>query len=236
MLAEVFIRGTLELPVDPVPLVSDGALWSGCLFNRIAIAVAIVAVMVDIQDMFDLVPSFKDCLVRARGNIGLEHTVSLARSRNMCAWVMAIPFCLVADRFGLYCSRWMQALPAGWSLAAVMGLLLFFVLLDSLVFLLMRPKRLGGEVAQAVKRCTYTYFIIMTVLILVTVGILALVGAPDLLVRKVIYWEMAGFFLFSLLRSGQILAARFSGLSTILYLCGLKILPVAVIVAGAVIF
>jgi len=74
----------------------------------------------------------------------------------------------------------------------------------------------------------------MTILMLATIGLLGVCGAPDSVLRPVLYCEMLLSYLLSLLRTGQILAGSFSVLTTILYLCALEFLPTAAMVACAV--
>ena len=117
---------------------------------------------------------------------------------------------------------------------ATVGVFLAYLLLRTVCSALIRPPRLSGTAADAVRRSPWNYFILLTLLMLLTVGLLYIFRPSDTVVRITLYAETALFFLLSLLRSGQILASGFSGLTTILYLCGLELLPAAALAACAV--
>jgi len=68
------------------------------------------------------------------------------------------------------------------------------------------------------------------------VGILYLVGADDLTVKTFLLIETGVTYLLYLLRRGQILSGSCNPLTTFLYLCGLELLPAALLVVPAVIF
>jgi hypothetical protein len=71
--------------------------------------------------------------------------------------------------------------------------------------------------------------------LLVTVGILALIGLDYSIVRLVLYGETALVYLLFLSRCAQILSLSCNHLRTFLYLCALEILPAALLVVSAVV-
>ena len=71
---------------------------------------------------------------------------------------------------------------------------------------------------------------------LATVAVMTLFRLPETAMRQVLTVEMLVVWVFSLVRSGQILGAHGSGLSTFLYLCGLEVLPAAAYAAVVVFF
>ena len=78
------------------------------------------------------------------------------------------------------------------------------------------------------------YIILLSILLLATVGLCAVLRLPDPVVRSVLIWETAAVWLFDMVRSAQLLAAHVSGFSTFLYLCGLEIFPAALLVTVVV--
>ena len=72
-------------------------------------------------------------------------------------------------------------------------------------------------------------------LALVTVGILYVIGADDLMVKRFLLIETGMVYLLYLLRRTQILSTSCKPLTTFLYLCGLELLPAALLVGSAVI-
>ena len=233
MILDVFTQGALEMSGTPIEPIASQAMWGDLLVNRILAAVAIVILIIDLTDIFDLFPHIKDCIIRSRGNISLEHSVSIARSRNFAAAALALPFCLVADRFRLYNPAFWQHIPQGWSAPATIGVLVALVLLMAIIYALTPLRHMSSEDSEAMHRSSFTYFIVLSIIVLATVGIMYLCKKDDSVIRSWIYWETGIVYLFSLLRAGQILAADYSGLGTFLYLCALKILAPGILVASA---
>lgn len=238
MLAEeIFRQGKLVMSDQPLQSTADALLWSQALPNRIVIAVAVVLLLIDLVDLLSIFPALTHNIKTSRGAISLEHSVSVARSRNISAALMSIPFCLLCDRYALYPAAFWQAMPYGISLAVVAGVLAAFLIVRHIIHLLVtHPGRHDQEKSHAVHRVMYTFFIVLVIVMLLTVGFLILKKAPDDTVRRVLYWEMIGLYAFAFFREGQILASYCNGFSTILYLCGLEIIPMGLLIASAIVF
>lgn len=236
MFEDLFREGALAMSATPLPPLESVFGWGDCLANRITILAAVVILIIDLQDVLDILPNLWDCVRLSRGNVSLEHSVSISRSRNWAAFFHLIPFCLLADRYRLYPAEWMQELPFGWSLAALFGLALFYLLLRKLIFQSVRSRRIKGEVGDAAFHTLYTFFFFATVIALLSAGILHFFNAEESAIRSVLLWELAGIWFFSTIRTGQILRTQCSGLSTILYLCALEFLPLGLLIASAVVF
>ena len=234
MLQDIFSQGTLEMSSIPVQAAAASRGWADVLSNRILVVVAVAAVLLDLSDMMGIFPQTRDCLRRAKGNVNMEHSLSVARSRNLSALVCALPFCLVADRLGLYGAAWMGEVPPGWSVAAIAGVLTAYMTLRLLLSVPLMPRSLDSESSKAAHRAILTYFIALTAVALATMGAMMLLKAPEAAIRTVILWETAAFWLLSTVRSGQILASRCGGFQAFLYLCGLEILPAGLLVCSAV--
>ena len=83
-------------------------------------------------------------------------------------------------------------------------------------------------------RAGYTFFILLMMLLLATVGILYLAGVDDLVISRFLLVETGIVYLIYVLRRGQILSVSCNPLTTFLYLCGLELLPTGLLVASAV--
>ena len=227
--------GRLHLPVSPPGVSAE--LWADVTVNRILVIAAAVLAVLSIMDYMRLSPLLAGCLLRERGNIEIEHSVSQARNRNRCAIVGLFIICILADRYGLYPAAFMEEIPAPFRVAAILGVLLAFLLLRVFLYFMIdtvaRPK-VDSESRLSVRRAPYNYFLAVLPLILVSVLILWLFKAPDGATRIVIWAELAVILLITLLREGQILMSRHTGFQTFLYLCGLELLPVAAVVVSAV--
>lgn len=232
--SDIFIQGKLEMSAVPVQEAVQAMLWDDFLLNRVLVVAAVLIGIAGLRDLLRLLPELLYCFSRPRASVSLEYNTSVVRMRNTAALISILPFCLLADRFGLFRPELWSAVPEEWSAPATVGVFLAYLLLRTVCSALIRPPRLSGTAADAVRRSPWNYFILLTLLMLLTVGLLYIFRPSDTVVRITLYAETALFFLLSLLRSGQILASGFSGLTTILYLCGLELLPAAVLAACAV--
>lgn len=232
--SDIFIQGKLEMSAVPVQEAAQTMLWNDFLLNRVLVVAAVLIGIAGLRDLLRLLPELLYCFSRPRASISLEYNTSVVRMRNTAALISILPFCLLADRFGLFRPELWSAFPEEWSAPATVGVFLAYLLLRTVCSALIRPPRLSGTAADAVRRSPWNYFILLTLLMLLTVGLLYIFRPSDTVVRITLYAETALFFLLSLLRSGQILASGFSGLTTILYLCGLELLPAAALAAYAV--
>ena len=232
--SDIFIQGKLEMSAVPVQEAAQTMLWNDFLLNRVLVVAAVLIGIAGLRDLLRLLPELLYCFSRPRASVSLEYNTSVVRMRNTAALISILPFCLLADRFGLFRPELWSAVPEEWSAPATVGVFLAYLLLRTVCSALIRPPRLSGTAADAVRRSPWNYFILLTLLMLLTVGLLYIFRPSDTVVRITLYAEIALFFLLSLLRSGQILASGFSGLTTILYLCGLELLPAAALAACAV--
>lgn len=232
--SDIFIQGKLEMSAVPVQEAAQAMLWDDFLLNRVLVVAAVLIGIAGLRDLLRLLPELLYCFSRPRASVSLEYNTSVVRMRNTAALISILPFCLLADRFGLFRPELWSAVPEEWSAPATVGVFLAYLLLRTVCSALIRLPRLSGTAADAVRRSPWNYFILLTLLMLLTVGLLYIFRPSDTVVRISLYAETALFFLLSLLRSGQILASGFSGLTTILYLCGLELLPAAALAAYAV--
>ena len=232
--SDIFIQGKLEMSAVPVQEAAQAMLWNDFLLNRVLVVAAVLIGIAGLRDLLRLLPELLYCFSRPRASVSLEYNTSVVRMRNTAALISILPFCLLADRFGLFRPELWSAVPEEWSAPATVGVFLAYLLLRTVCSALIRPPRLSGTAADAVRRSPWNYFILLTLLMLLTAGLLYIFRPSDTVVRITLYAETALFFLLSLLRSGQILASGFSGLTTILYLCGLELLPAAALAACAV--
>ena len=233
---EVFRSGTLEMSASPLSGLAAGPAWSDLPANRILAVAAIILTIISLPDLFRIAPHLGYAFSRSRGAAELEHSLGTARTRNAVALLFLLPFCLVADRYAPVRPAFLPQPSAAWSAPLTFGLFAGWLLVRRLCYALLRPRRMGAEAFAALRNNPYNYFIPLTVLMLLSCGCISLVGASDALVRTVLCWEIAVFALFCLFRSGQILNAHCSGFATIMYLCGLEIIPAAAYVAVVMFF
>ena len=231
---ELFRGGTLDMSAEPWPATAAGPAWTDFLTNRILACAAVLLLLVNLLEFFRIAPHLLYSYDRPHGAADLEHNMGLARSRNLVALCYLLPVCLIADRFALARPHFLEAVPPQWSAVATIGLVLGFALVREICYLLFRPRRLKGEAVATLRHNPGNYIILLSILMLATLGVCTAFRAPDAVVRSVLLWETAAVWLFYLVRSAQLLAAHVSGFSIILYLCGLELIPAALFVATVV--
>ena len=231
---ELFRQGRLEMSAAPLPEFQSLAEWNDLLPNKIAIVLSVVLVLIYLKDIIRLIPPLLYALDRKRGGESLEYNVSAARMRNTVALIYTLPFCLIADYCGAYRPGFWSMVPPEWSSAATLGVMLAYFLLRRLCYAAIRPGKMSAESLATLKHSLYNYFIALVSVAVPTIGILPLFSVREDIISTVFLALTGLAFAFATVRAWQILKSRRSPLPTILYLCGLEILPAAAVVASAV--
>lgn len=231
---ELFKQGRLEMSAAPLPELQSPAEWNDLLSNKIAIVLSVVLVLIYLKDIIRLIPPLLYALDRKRGGESLEYNVSAARMRNTVALIHTLPFCLIADYCGAYRPGFWSMVPPEWSSAATLGVMLAYFLLRRLCYAAIRPGKMSAESLATLKHSLYNYFIALVSVAVPTIGILPLFSVREDIISTVFLALTGLAFAFATVRAWQILKSRRSPLPTILYLCGLEILPAAAVVASAV--
>lgn len=231
---ELFRQGRLEMSAAPLPELQSPAEWNNLLPNKIAIVLSVVLVLIYLKDIIRLIPPLLYALDRKRGGESLEYNVSAARMRNTVALIYTLPFCLIADYCGAYRPGFWSMVPPEWSSAATLGVMLAYFLLRRLCYAAIRPGKMSAESLATLKHSLYNYFIALVSVAVPTIGILPLFSVREDIISTVFLALTGLAFAFATVRAWQILKSRRSPLPTILYLCGLEILPAAAVVASAV--
>lgn len=228
---DLFKDGTLEMSTSPLEKIASDTLWQDCIVNRAALIVTLILLLLELTDIIRLYPSLLRCIPLWKGNLELEHSVSLARTRNTIAFIMGLCICLIADRWALVAPSFKTALPAAWQLAVTTGLLAGTLLLRRLLFYLTKFRSTTSEYASTFRHIIFNYMVILLgSLMLLTVVLLVAARVNGLTVRNILYAEAALFYLLHLVRTGQFLRSRCGVLSTILYLCALEIMPAGILI------
>lgn len=231
---ELFRQGRLEMSAAPLPELQSPVEWNDLLPNKIAIVLSVVLVLIYLKDIIRLIPPLLYALDRKRGGESLEYNVSAARMRNTVALIYTLPFCLIADYCGAYRPGFWSMVPPEWSSAATLGVMLAYFLLRRLCYAAIRPGKMSAESLATLKHSLYNYFIVLVSVAVPTIGILPLFSVREDIISTVFLALTGLAFAFATVRAWQILKSRRSPLPTILYLCGLEILPAAAVVASAV--
>ena len=216
--------GQLHLPQTAPQEVAEAFVWSECPLNTILVLMSVVFVLTVLRDFIRLLPTLSACMFRTRPNIELEHNFHTSRERDICSLAFLIPFILIVDRFRLYHPSIFDRIQPEWSSVAVMGAVIVFIVLRY-IFYPIRPDQLHGDESKAAHCFLFTCFTLLVPLMLLSIGAMLVFNAPEDAVRSVLLVEIAIFYFISIIKTGQFLAGQCSGLSTILYLCALEIIP-----------
>ncbi|MBR6859540.1 MAG: hypothetical protein IKM75_06355 [Bacteroidales bacterium] len=233
MLEEPFRSGRLLLPDTP-PQAVEAAGEGLSLVASLLVAVSVLLFLLALRSFLNVLPYLADNIFRARGSAALENSVRVSRDRNLVATVFLVPAILLIFRYRLFDIALFDALSPDMRLLAVAGVFLAYLLVRFLLYRWLRPRRRYDNYQMAY-RAGYTFFILLMMLALVTVGVCYVLRLPDLTVKTLLLVETGVMYLLYLFRRGQILSTSCNTLTTFLYLCGLELLPTALLVVPAVI-
>ena len=233
MIDEPFKSGQLLLPDTPPEAVA--AAGEGLsLAASILVAVSVLLFLLALRSFLSVLPYLADNILRARGSAALENSVRVSRDRNLVAAVFLIPAILLIYRYRLFDIAYFDTLSPDLRLAAVAGVFIGYLLIRFLLYRWLRPRRRYDDYQMAY-RAGYTFFILLMMLALTTVGICYVLGLPDATIKTLLLVESGVMYLLYLFRRGQILSMSCNSLTTFSYLCGLEFLPTALMVVPAVI-
>ena len=202
------------------------------LSMQIAVVVFVVLAIVVMKRFLQVLPFLLDSMFRARGSSALEGSVRVSHDRNLIALVLLIPAVVVTFRFRLWDPSFLSRFSPDARFGLVAAAVAVFLLLRYLLHLWLRPRR-HADSWWLGYRTGHTWFILLMLLLLPTVGILDLVNINDLTVKWFILVELGFVYALFLIRKAQILALSCNPLLTFLYLCALEILPASMLVVSA---
>lgn len=189
--------------------------------------------MLNLKSFLKIAPSLWDCVVRWKGNLDLEDSIQLSRSRNWIAAILFVPFCMVVYSYNLYNPEIIASFPPIPKLGAVTGALLAYLLLRAFLNWQLEMHNYSSSVFTAANRSFYNYCVILFFLLFISGAIVKALTGDYIVARRVLLWETAITYLVYIYRRGQIFSSVCNPFSTILYLCSLELLPTAALVLSA---
>ena len=229
---EAFRAGYLQMPTVPTAGYQTAYPWAEYPVNAILVAVAIVFFLFVLDSFLHCAPYVFRCCTRPRDNFRIEDSVPLIRSRNWTFFSTLLPFSLIASRYGFFDLKLITDQPADWKSLLVYAFFLLFILLRFIIYKIATPMRGNLETYRVAHRSAMNFFIVYTLLLLVTIAVLKVLNLDQSTTLQVFFWETAIFYLFYLVVKMQIFASSYGLLRTFLYLCGLELLPVAALAAA----
>lgn len=233
-MADIFQNlGELLLPTvpeDTVPVPVSGLPVLG----EVMMVTFILLALLLMGNFMSIIPHLADSILRARGSTALEGSVRVSRDRNIIALVFVIPAIVIMYRYCLYYPDFVKEMAPNARLWTTMGVFVGYLLLRHLLFLWLKPRR--SDAYSMSHRAGYSFFILLSLVLFLTLGILMLFNAGDATVRGFILVEVILFYAVYFFRRGQILSTNCNPFATFLYLCALEILPTGLFVASALLF
>ena len=192
--------------------------------------------MMTIRIFVGIFPSLMATFIRWKESLNLEASVKLSRDRNHAAICAIIPFCLTIAKHKVYYPNFLENLKPDAYLWVIIGGFCLFLALRTLLEHILKPRRMQAKTYKAVISFGYSFFIILTMLLLLLSGAASLLSVNEAHTKNAMLWVSALTYLLYLIRKLQIFNSSSSFFGGILYLCALEILPTGVLITSAVIF
>ena len=218
---------------EPVRALTE---WSDAPLNCILIIVFTMLTLLYLRRLVSILPYLLSGIARWRGLLNIEASVRLSRDRTAFALVMVVPFCLVISRYDLYPVIWPPEADPGIRTCMIIGIFTAYALLRQLLIRIGGSARVSRDFWRIANDSAYSFFIVMTLLVVITAGLHAFFGVNNLIVRKILIYEIAVVFALFLVRKTQILRNACNQFTAFLYLCGLEIFPASLLVISAMLF
>lgn len=223
-----FVRGTLELPGTDWSLQQSGTEGND-LTSDIAVGVVILLFLLYFNKFINILPYLFGCMLRWKESVHLEDNMQIKRNRDEVTLLLAIPFCMIASKYGFIPQLASPEYGPAGRLAFTFLALLGYVLIRKLCSLAGRKIPCKKAVYATASSASRTFFSLYTVIALAVTGVMSAIGVHAGTIRTVLLYAAAGVYLIFLIRKSQIFKNSCSLFYTFLYLCILEILPTAVL-------
>lgn len=229
-----FPNGELFLPTTPAAVPEAAEVWLSDPLNAALLLLSVVIGVVNLGNFARIGGTILACMTRPKMAIEMEHNLQLSRTRGITFLVLFLPFLLVCSRYRLLDPEIFNGAEGGLYLLELCGTFAAYFLLKYLISILIQPSRLDTDSRAALRRSHYNFLCIISILFLLTTGILAVFG--NVSARLPFYIEAGVIYVVQLSCVAQILRYSCSSLSTILYLCALELLPTSALIVSMLIF
>ena len=205
------------------------------LFDILALISILVFILL-LRRLTNVFPALMACTIRWKESVNLEASVKQSIDRDVLAAGMILPFCLVADRFGLYSPPWMMSMGADLNLVLIIAIFLAYFLIRTAVFRMIHPRKLNPKTYKTAGRAAFTFFILLGLTLILMGGTLSFLKIDKEIIRSAMLCVSGFIYALFLLRKFQIFNSGCSFFTAFLYLCALEFFPTGVLVASAIIF
>ena len=231
---DAFTAGDLVMTVDIVNAVGQAVpAWGSFPLNRWLIVASVVLFALSLGSFYHIFPHLFKCHTRWRWNFTLEASMQLARMRNFFAFMMITPFCLIVSRYDiLQIDIIKQYVPREWMTGAIIGVLLLYMLVRLMTYGMISSRSRQSNTITVAHKTSINFFVVLTLLMVLTTGILFANGAEEGTFRTAILLEMVVLYVVMILWEGEILLGSCNPLTTFLYLCALEFVPTGLLIAA----
>ena len=205
------------------------------LFDTLAL-ISLIVILLLIRKMINIFPSLAACLIRWKENINLQLSLKMRTDRNKLTCALFIPFCLTVFQYRLYCPQFLGNMADTSRLWCTIGIVAAYAMIRVACRLAFRMKTPTTTIYTAATDSVRTYFIILTLLLVTTGGLLSFFEVPASHIRTAMFWLSGSIYALFLLRKTQIFLSSCNLFVSFLYLCALEILPTGVLIASAFVF
>ena len=229
-----FTQSTLVLPSQPVA--ESMAQGNQSLALEILACVSLFIILLILRKIVNVYPSLIACVMRWKENINLEASVKLSRDRNAIALALVIPFCLIVEHFDLFYPSYMDGKGESMRILIVIGTFIIYGSLRLITAFFCRPKKQSDKSYVTGCKSMFTYFILITLLLLCVGGVSEFISVRDSLTKEILLWLTGATYLFAIFREFQIFVSSYSVFAAFLYLCALELMPTGILLASQFIF
>ena len=188
-----------------------------------------------LKRLVNIFPSLIACMVRWKESVNLEASVKNSLDRDMLAAACIIPFCIVVDKFRLYDPAFLNGMSDNARIMIIIGIFLAYCGVRMMMSAIVKTHKSAGKSAKTAERSSYTFFIILSLMLILTGWVLSFLNVDAAVMTSAMLWISGFIYALSLLRKTQIFISGCSFFTAFLYLCALEIVPTGALVASALI-
>lgn len=205
------------------------------LFDILALISILVFILL-LRRLTNIFPALMACTIRWKESVNLEASVKQSLDRDVLAAGMVMPFCLTAQKYGLYSPEFISRFDQSLQLVMIIGVFLAYCILRRIISKMMRPRKMNPRIYKTAGRASFTFFIILVLLLVTLGGVLDFIDTDPTVITNAMLCVSAFIYALFVLRKYQIFISGCSFFAGFLYLCALEFFPTGVLVASAIIF
>lgn len=206
-----------------------GTLGDNPLFAVLAVIFTLLFMM-GLRSFLKICPYLFGSIFRWRYAVELEDSLQLSRSRNHIALILAVPCGMLAYSYSLFDPGIFNGLSPSAKLLATCAALLVQVPVRSFLNWQFKIGGSHSKAFQAAGGLFYNYAIILFFLLFTAGAAATVLTRNPLLVKRLLLILTGITYCLYLIIKGQILGSACNPFATFLYLCGLELLPSAILV------